>query len=90
MALSKEEIFQEVVNIIAKNLNNGSAEDIRMGSTFKELGADSLDIIEMKLEFEDIDGGIFIHEADAEKIETVADAVAIIYRSQKWTKVNSK
>ncbi len=48
----------------------------------KDLGADSLDTVELIMEFEK-EFGITIPDEDAEKITTVGDAIAYIEANQK-------
>jgi acyl carrier protein len=71
------EIAQRVREVIAKSLSV-ALEDVKSESSFiNDLGADSLEIVEMVLAFEeafDID----IPDEDTEKIRTVQDAVDYI------------
>lgn len=77
MAFIKEDTLQKVVEIIAEKLSI-SQENITENSTFKDLGADSLDIVEMIMSFEET-FGIEIKDEDAEKIKTVGQAVDLIH-----------
>jgi len=77
MAFAKEETLQKVTGIIADKLSM-SKENIQPAATFKDLGADSLDIVEMIMSFEET-FGIEIKDEDAEKIKTVAEAVDQIH-----------
>ncbi len=53
-------------------------EEVRDESSFvDDLGADSLDTVELIMEFED-EFGIEISDEDAEKISTVAEAIAYL------------
>ena len=72
-----EEILQKVQSIIADKLSVDVA-DVTPEKSFKnDLGADSLDTVELIMEFENA-FGIKFPEEDAEKIATVGDAVAYI------------
>ncbi len=74
MAKSQDEIFQELRSIIADQLGV-KAEDVTMDSSFTDdLGADSLDIVELIMALEE-EFGLEIPDEDAEKIVTVGDAV---------------
>lgn len=73
MAFTTEETMQKVQEIIAEKLSI-PVENIKADSTFKDLGADSLDIVEMIMSFEEA-FGIEIQDEDAEKIKTVQEAV---------------
>jgi acyl carrier protein len=72
MAFTKEDTLQKVIDTIAEKLNMPK-ENINPEATFKDLGADSLDIVEIIMSFEEI-FGIEIKDEDAEKIKTVQDA----------------
>ena len=66
--------FDKVKNIIVTQLNVEEA-DVQMDSAFlTDLGADSLDIVELIMAFEE-EFGIEISDEDAEKISTVGDVV---------------
>jgi acyl carrier protein len=80
MAFSKEDTLQKVVSTIAEKLNIQES-NIKTESTFKDLGADSLDIVEIIMSFEEL-FGIEIKDEDAEKIKTVQDAVNHIHEAR--------
>jgi acyl carrier protein len=69
--------FEQVKKIVKEQL--GVEEDeIQMGSTFvDDLGADSLDIVELIMAFEE-EFNIEIPDEKAEKIKTVEDVVKYI------------
>jgi len=73
MAFSKEDILQKVVQIISEKLNV-PVENIKAEATFQDVGADSLDIVEMIMSFEE-SFGIEIKDEEAEKIKTIQSAV---------------
>jgi len=77
MAFSKDDTQQKVTEIIASKLSTPQ-ENIKLVSTFKDLGADSLDIVEIIMNFEEA-FGIEIKDEDAEKIKTVQEAVDLIH-----------
>ena len=80
MAFSKEDTVQKVTSIIADKLSR-SVDSISLESTFKDLGADSLDIVEIIMNFEET-FGIEIKDEDAEKIKTVQEAVDLIHQAR--------
>lgn len=80
MAFAKDDTQQKVVAIIAEKLSMPK-ENITMEATFKDLGADSLDIVEIIMNFEET-FGIEIKDEDAEKIKTVGQAVDHIHASR--------
>lgn len=75
------ELFDRVKRIIIDRL--GVEEDeITMEASFKDdLGADSLDVVELVMELED-EFGIEISDEDAEKITTVGEVVNYIQSKQ--------
>ncbi len=77
MAFQKEDTLDKVSEVISKELSIPK-ENIQADSTFKDLGADSLDLASMIMSFEDT-FGIEIKDEDAEKISTVQQAVDMIH-----------
>lgn len=80
MAFSKEDTLQKVVTIISEKLNMPK-ENVKTEASFQDLGADSLDIVEMIMSFEEM-FGIEIKDEDAEKIKTVHEAVELIHEAR--------
>ncbi|OEG00359.1 acyl carrier protein [Vulcanibacillus modesticaldus] len=75
------DIFERVKKIIVDRLDV-EEEKITMEASFKDdLGADSLDIVELVMELED-EFDMEIDDEDAEKISTVGDAVEYIKSHQ--------
>lgn len=69
--------FEKVRGIVADQLGV-EAEEVTPNSTFvDDLGADSLDIVELIMRFED-EFGVEIPDEKAEKIKTVNDIVKYI------------
>ena len=81
MAFSRDDTLQKVVDIIADKLNMPK-ENIKPEASFKDLGADSLDIVEIIMNFEET-FGIEIKDEDAEKIKNVDQAVNLIHEARK-------
>ncbi len=70
---------ERIKEIIAEKLMV-ELEEVTEDATFRDdLGADSLDLVDLIMEFED-EFGIEIPEEDAEKITTVGEAIAYIER----------
>lgn len=68
---------EKVINIVSEQLNVPK-EDITKESKFvDDLKADSLDVVELVMEFED-EFDITIPDDDYEKIQTVGDAISYI------------
>lgn len=77
-----EKIKERVVRIISEQLMM-KPEEITLESDFVEdLGADSLDVVELVIIFED-EFGIKIPDEDAEKVNTVKEAIDYITRKVK-------
>ena len=69
--------FEKVRTIVADQLGV-EADEVKEDSTFvDDLGADSLDIVELIMRFED-EFGVEIPDEKAEKIKTVSDIVRYI------------
>jgi len=73
-----ENIEEKVIDIIAEKLKVDKDEISAEKSFTRDLGADSLDTVELVMEFEENFGIDEIPEEEAEKIKTVGDAVKYI------------
>ena len=71
------DISSKVVDIIVDKLGVDAAEVVPAASFTNDLGADSLDTVELIMEFEK-EFEISIPDEDAEKITTVGDAINYI------------
>jgi acyl carrier protein len=71
------EIAERVKKIISEQLNVKEDEITENSSFVDDLGADSLDTVELVMAFEE-EFGIEIPDEDAEKIRTVGDAIKYI------------
>ncbi len=71
------EIQAKVNAIIVEKLGVDESEVVSSASFTNDLGADSLDTVELIMEFEK-EFGVTIPEDQAEKISTVGDAIAYI------------
>lgn len=72
--MSHEEIVKKVKDIIVDKLGAEELEVTETANFTNDLGADSLDTVELLMEFERV-FGIKIPDEDASQIATVADAV---------------
>ena len=72
-----EETRAQIIQIVAKTLKK-SPESIQDSSTLQDLGADSLDLVEIIMNLEE-HFGIHIEDEQAEKLKTVSDVVQYIH-----------
>ena len=75
--MSTEEVFEKVKKIIVEQLGATEASVTMEASFIDDLGADSLDIVELVMALEE-EFDIEIPDADAEKVVTVGDVVDYI------------
>ena len=75
--MSSEEVFEKVKEIIVEQLGVADTAVTLEASFIDDLGADSLDIVELVMALEE-EFDIEIPDADAEKVVTVNDVVDYI------------
>ena len=73
-------IIEKVQEIIAEKLSVDASDVTAEKSFTNDLGADSLDTVELIMEFEK-EFGISIPDDEAEKIATVGDAISYIEKN---------
>lgn len=81
--MTSAEIQDKVFSIVSEQMGINKAEITRETSFVNDLNADSLDIVELVMEFED-NFEMSIPDEDAEKIKTVGQVVD--YIAQKGQK----
>ena len=74
---SSEEVLEKVVSIVSEQMGVEKGEVKKETSFVNDLNADSLDTVELVMEFED-EFDMSIPDEEAEKIQTVGDAVEFI------------
>ncbi len=74
---STQEIEEKVIAIVCEQMGASKDKVTTSTSFIQDLGADSLDTVELVMEFED-EFDLNIPDDDAEKIQTVGDAVKYI------------
>lgn len=75
--MTEEQVYEKLLNIVATQLNKGS-DEIKKESTFiQDLDADSLDVVELVMQFEE-EFDIPIADEDAGEMSTVEDALVYI------------
>ncbi|MEO2163424.1 MAG: acyl carrier protein [bacterium] len=75
--MSNQTIEERVVKIVCEQMGTSADKVTPETSFINDLGADSLDTVELVMEFED-EFEISIPDEDAEKIQTVGTAVSYI------------
>lgn len=71
------DVLERVTKIIVDRLGVDETEVVQAASFKEDLGADSLDVVELVMQLED-EFEMEISDEDAEKIATVGDAVTYI------------
>ena len=80
--MNQEEIFEKVKKIIVEQLGVAETSVTMEASFIDDLGADSLDIVELVMAIEE-EFDIEIPDSDAEKVVTVGDVVDYIKENVK-------
>ena len=75
--MEQEEIFEKIKKVIVDNLGVSESAVTMEASFIDDLGADSLDIVELVMALEE-EFNIEIPDNDAEKVVTVGDVVDYI------------
>ena len=76
------ELLAKVKEMVASQLGKSEDEVTPESSFIEDLGADSLDLVELIMSMED-EYGLEISDEDAEKIVTVQDAMNFILERKK-------
>ncbi len=74
-------LFEDVSEVVVEQLNVDPAEVKEESKFVEDLGADSLDVVELVMALEE-KFDIEIPDADAEKIVTVKDAIEYIEKNK--------
>ncbi len=80
--MEEQEIQEKVVSIVAEQMGVDKGEINRETNFVNDLNADSLDTVELVMEFED-EFETSIPDEDAEKIQTVGQAIDFIKENAK-------
>ena len=80
--MSEDKVFEKIQDIVAKQLGI-KAEAIKTDSNFTtDLNADSLDVVELVMSFEE-EFDVPIEDEDAGELSTVQDAIDYIKKLQE-------
>ena len=71
------EVSEKIISIIAEQLNKDASEITLDKELVADLGADSLDAVEIMMNIEE-EFGITIPDAEASKIKTVGEIIELI------------
>jgi acyl carrier protein len=82
MAINPKEVENKVIEIVSEQMGVDKAEIRRETSFINDLNADSLDTVELVMEFED-EFDTSIPDEEAEKIQTVGAAIDYIVKVAK-------
>ncbi|HEV7645400.1 MAG TPA: acyl carrier protein [Pyrinomonadaceae bacterium] len=80
--MANEEIESKIKQIIVDELGVEETEVTANARFIEDLGADSLDLVELVMRFEE-EFGIEIPDEDAEKIQSVRDAFSYVEQHKK-------
>ncbi len=86
--MDSQEIESKVIEIVAEQMGVDKAEISKETSFINDLNADSLDTVELVMEFEDA-FDMSIPDEEAEKIQTVGQAIDYISKYPQGQKQQS-
>jgi acyl carrier protein len=80
--VDEQKIFEDVKKVVVEQLGVAESEVTKASSFVDDLGADSLDTVELVMALEEA-FGLEIPDEEAEKIKTVGDTVNFIMQRAK-------
>jgi len=79
--MSKEDILNQIKKIVVDKLDVNESKITENAKFIDDLGADSLDTVELIMQFEE-EFGLEIPDEEAEKILSVSDALEYIFTNK--------
>lgn len=79
--MSRDEVLARIRKVTAETLNVKEDEVVETASFTDDLGADSLDVVELVMGFEE-EFSIDIPDDDVSQLKTVSDAIDYILKQQ--------
>ena len=80
--MDEAKIYDEIKKVVVEQLGVSDAEVTRQASFVDDLGADSLDTVELVMALEEA-FGIEIPDEDAEKLKTIGDTINYVTSHEK-------
>ncbi|MBU0573070.1 MAG: acyl carrier protein [Candidatus Margulisiibacteriota bacterium] len=80
--MDEAKVFEEIKKVVAEQLGVGEAEITREASYVDDLGADSLDTVELVMALEEA-FSMEIPDEEAEKIKTVGNTISYVMEHAK-------
>jgi acyl carrier protein len=80
--MDEQQVFEQVKKVVVEQLGVSEAEVKRESSYVDDLGADSLDTVELVMALEEA-FGMEIPDEDAEKIKTIGDTINYVMAHAK-------
>jgi len=77
MNMDENQVYEAVKKVVSEQLGVTDAEITRTASFVDDLGADSLDTVELVMALEE-NFGMEIPDEDAEKIKTIGDTITYV------------
>lgn len=82
LVMDEQKVFEDVKKVVVDQLGVGESEVTKTASFVDDLGADSLDTVELVMALEEA-FGLEIPDEEAEKIKTVGDTVTYVMAHSK-------
>ncbi|MDD4179600.1 MAG: acyl carrier protein [Candidatus Margulisbacteria bacterium] len=80
--MDEAKVFEDIKKVVVEQLGVSESEIKRESSFVDDLGADSLDTVELVMALEEA-FGIEIPDEDAEKIKTIGDTISYVSQHAK-------